>query len=239
MLWIEGLECLRGSGAAGFRLRVPSLSVAAGEAVAVVGPSGSGKSTLLDLLGLVLRPSAAGRFAMQDTHTPLDVAALWRERRADPLARLRAARIGYILQTGGLLPFLDVRENIRLSLRLLGQALDPPHLPALLSTLGIGHLQDKMPAALSVGERQRVATARALAHRPALVLADEPTASLDPGRAALVMDLLFAAVRDMGASLVVVSHDWDRVRRLPVRCYRAVAEEGGDMAATRIEEGGP
>ncbi|WP_114393938.1 ABC transporter ATP-binding protein [Oleisolibacter albus] len=234
MLEIEGLVCRRGDAGRGFHLEVPRLHIAAGEAVAVTGPSGCGKSTLLDVLGLVLRPGQADRFVLGGPDRAVDIRALWQGGGADPMAGLRARAIGYILQTGGLLPFLTVRDNIALSLRLLGQRADAPHLPALVETLGLTPLLDKRPAALSVGERQRVAIARALAHRPALLLADEPTASVDPDTAGRIVTLLLEAVRALGTTLVLVSHDWDMLDRLPLRRLRAEPVAGAAVPTTRF-----
>jgi len=221
----------RGDGADAFVLEVPALEVARGTCVAVTGPSGSGKSTLLDLLGLVLRPDAAATFRLGGD---VDVAALWAGDDADGLASVRARRIGYVLQTGGLLPFLDARGNVGLSPRLLGERLDEALFARLVDALGLGGLLGKMPRALSIGERQRVAIARALAHRPALVLADEPTAALDPVQGRRVMELLVALCAELGATAVVVSHDWELVRSLGVREVRAVPVVGGEGATTRI-----
>jgi putative ABC transport system ATP-binding protein len=213
-----------------FVLEIPSFEVARGTCVAVTGPSGSGKSTMLDLLGLVLRPERAGVFELGGA----DVGALWQRDDADALAALRAQHIGYVLQTGGLLPFLDAAGNIRLSPRLLGVAPDEALVARLVDTLGIGGLLRKMPRALSIGERQRVAIARALAHRPALVLADEPTAALDPVQGRRVMALLIGLCAELGVTAVVVSHDWEVVRELAVREVRAEPVAGGDGATARI-----
>lgn len=220
LLHIQDLLCRRGA-ADGFTLAVESLSLRRGEAVGVTGPSGCGKSTLLDVVGLVLRPSTVGQFTLAGT----DVAALWAQGRQGTLASLRAGGIGYVLQTGGLLPFLNVRDNIRLSRTLLGLPEDRAGEDRLISTLGIGALLDKKPAALSIGERQRVAIARALAHRPALVLADEPTASLDPHHSAAVMELLLSLVGEFGLGLMVVSHDWDLLTRFGLRRIEAVTAD--------------
>lgn len=217
LLDIRDLVCHRGE-ADGFTLVVDSLSLRRGEAVGVTGPSGCGKSTLLDVAGLVLRPDRVGHFTLDGT----EVAGLWAQGRQNALARLRAKRIGYVLQTGGLLPFLTVRDNIRLSRSLLGLPENRAEEDRLVSALGIGALLGKKPAALSIGERQRVAIARALAHRPPLVLADEPTASLDPAHSAAVMELLLSLVGELGLGLVVVSHDWDLLGRFGLRRIDAV-----------------
>jgi putative ABC transport system ATP-binding protein len=159
---------------------------------------------------------------------------MWQRDDADGLAAVRARRIGYVLQTGGLLPFLDAAGNIGLSPRLLGVPADEALLARLVDTLGIGALLGKMPSALSIGERQRVAIARALAHRPALVLADEPTAALDPVQGRRVMELLVSLCAELGATAVVVSHDWELVRELTVREVRAEVTAGGEGTTTRI-----
>lgn len=177
---LRGLCRHYSGGGTDFELWVPSLKVKAGELVVLKGASGSGKSTLLDILALVSRPDRVADFRFVPGLGPgMDVARLWSEGRWDTLSQLRGEHIGYILQVGGLLSFLTVRENMGLSCRLLGR----PSLRAVLELaerLSISHQLDKFPAQLSVGERQRVAIARALAHRPKVVLADEPTASVDP-----------------------------------------------------------
>lgn len=218
---------IRRGGAGGFLMSVPKFAVAAGEAVAVTGASGSGKSTVLDALGLVLRPEAAAEFRCCGA----DAAALWRAGDLDGLAATRAAGIGYILQTGGLLPFLDVKDNIGLSPALLKQRDAGAHIAKLVEALGLGPHLAKMPAQLSIGERQRAAIARALAHRPALLLADEPTASLDPVNAGKVLDLLLELVRGLGTALVLVSHDWAKVASLGLRRYATASATAGGWLA--------
>ncbi|NKD55037.1 MULTISPECIES: ABC transporter ATP-binding protein [unclassified Haematospirillum] len=196
VLDIQSLEGSRG----GFRFLLPAMSLSSGQAMIVTGPSGCGKSTLLDILGLILQPGSAGTFQVRG----IDIPALWASRRKDALARVRAERLGYILQTGGLLPFVDVLANIRLSARAV---FDPAWEDYLVDVLGLRPLISLMPSALSIGERQRVAVARALLYKPDLVLADEPTAALDPARSADVMALLLELVKASGSALVLVSHD--------------------------------
>ncbi len=241
LLDVRGLVCRRGAAESGFRLEVPALTLAAGEAVALTGPSGCGKSTLLDALGLVLRPAACAVFRLADGRGGADdVGALWRRDARDGLARLRAGRIGYVLQTGGLLPFLTVRANIALSTDLLGIGRAArPHVERLVEALGIGPLLERKPHSLSIGERQRVAIARALAHRPSLLLADEPTAALDPERAGTVMALLLDLVRELRTTAVVVSHDWELMSRFGLRRIAAVTGAGPGGALTRFAAGAP
>ena len=199
--------------AAGFELLVECLVVRRGEAVALAGPSGSGKSTLLNLLALALRPSRAGLFSLGSrAGLGVDVAALWRAGDEDGLTAARAAHLGYVLQQGGLLPFLSVRRNIALSQDVLGRP-DPARVEAVAARLEIAALLDRAPATLSVGQRQRVAIARALAHRPAVVLADEPTASVHPALADTILALLIEQARQDDAALVLATHDPDRAAR--------------------------
>ena len=193
----------RGAGGTGdFALLIPAFSVNPGEAIAITGPSGAGKSTLLDLLALALKPDTVGLLQVAGH----DAAVLWRKSRLDALAALRAAHFGYVLQQGGLLPFLSVRQNILLPQRLAGRR-DPARIEALALQLQIADQLDKKPAALSVGQRQRAAIARALSHRPAIVLADEPTASVHPEMADTILALLVETARESGAALVLATHD--------------------------------
>lgn len=223
LLDIRDLTGNRGTGSQGFTLQIEALTLHQGEAVGIIGPSGCGKSTLLDLVGLVLRPQQAGCFRL-GSH---DIAALWQQDKQSALAAVRAQHIGYVLQTGGLLPFLSVRDNIRLSCDLLGLPRNSQHEQHLIKVLGLGRLLDNKPAALSIGERQRVAIARALAHKPRLILADEPTASLDPAHSVRVMELLLHIARALSVGILVVSHDWDLLSRFEVRPVQAQMAESG------------
>jgi len=194
------------AGGAGFRLSIPRLEVTAGAKLAFVGESGSGKSTLLELLAMILRPtrSAVFRFRPKGGDS-IDVAAAWEEGASDRLAGLRSRHIGYVLQHGGLLPYLSVKENIELSRRLLGL---PQGTTAerWAEHLHIAAQLGKKPAELSVGQRQRVAIARALAHEPSVLIADEPTAAVDPVNAERIMELMVGLVDESGVTLIVASH---------------------------------
>ncbi|MCU7856073.1 MAG: ABC transporter ATP-binding protein, partial [Candidatus Thiodiazotropha sp. (ex Lucinoma borealis)] len=187
---LRDVEKTREAEGTAFRLRVPSLQIALGEKIALIGESGCGKSTLLDMLSMTLRPSGIGSFRFRPARgaEPVDISDLWRKKQLNQLGDLRRLRIGYVMQTGGLLPYLTVRENINLSRRLLDMQ-DDGLVDELAGDLGIRRHLDKLPYMLSVGERQRVAIGRALAHRPSIVIADEPTASLDPIAAERIMSL--------------------------------------------------
>ncbi|MBT3047665.1 MAG: ABC transporter ATP-binding protein [gamma proteobacterium symbiont of Ctena orbiculata] len=201
-----------------FRLRVPSLQIALGEKIALIGESGCGKSTLLDMLSMTLKPSEIGsfRFRPEPGANTVDISALWQKRHLNLLGDLRRLRIGYVMQTGGLLPYLTVRENINLSRRLLDMQ-DDGLVDELANDLGIRRHLDKLPHMLSVGERQRVAIGRALAHRPAIVIADEPTASLDPIAAERIMSLFIELVDELHITVILASHAWRHINRLGLR----------------------
>ncbi len=217
MLQAEAIGRSFSAGGSAFTLLIDHVAIAQGDRIAVTGPSGSGKSTLLALLGLALLPFPPGEGWGEGKHRPelilagTDALNLWRTNQQDALAVLRAQHIGFVPQTGALLPFLTLGDNIRLPGRILGRP-DPARIEHLSHRLGIAGLLDRMPAQVSVGQRQRAAVARALAHRPGLVLADEPTASVHPAQAEEILSLLTEAAAADGAALVITTHDADRAR---------------------------
>ena len=244
----------------GFRLRIEQLDVARGSLLALVGPSGCGKSTALDMLACALSPDMTPEgFALPHSTTPqgrppvggsasptfvfcpaagvpTDIMSAWRGGGTDALARLRLHHLGYVLQTGGLLPFLSARENIVLrckSLGILPQRQDA--VATVVHRLGIGHLLGQYPSTLSVGERQRVAIAAALAHGPSVVLADEPTAALDPGHAANVLRLFAELARQLGITVVMVTHNIDQARLagFTLAPVKVGQDEGGNVSLLR------
>jgi putative ABC transport system ATP-binding protein len=173
-----------------------SLEVAAGEFVAIIGESGVGKSTLLNCLaGLDTWDEGSVDLCGQDLSTLGD----------DQRALLRRRSVGFVFQAFHVLPHLDVAQNIALPLMLLQQR-DEARVEGMLDAVGLKGLGPRLPQQLSGGQLQRVAIARALIHRPALLLADEPTGNLDPATAQKVMDVLLAQTREHGASLVLVTH---------------------------------
>ncbi|WP_312759084.1 ABC transporter ATP-binding protein [Pulveribacter sp.] len=195
------------------------LQVQRGEFVAIVGDSGVGKSTLLNCLAGLDHWDAG-----QVLHQGLDIGPLDDTQRA----LWRRAHVGFVFQAFHVLPHLDVAQNVALPLMLLGRP-DPQRVQQMLDAVGLHGLGGRLPQQLSGGQLQRVAIARALVHRPALLLADEPTGNLDPGTAAQVMDLLIAQTRGHGAGLVLVTHSdaaaarADRSLRLTAQGMRAAA----------------
>jgi putative ABC transport system ATP-binding protein len=185
-----------------------SLTVKAGSSVAVTGPSGCGKSTLLGVLGgLALPSSGVVRIGDQE------LSSLPERRRAS----FRRTHIGFVYQADNLLPFLTVVENVGLQLALTGASVAADRPLDLLDRLGLADVADRLPDHLSGGQRQRAAVARAVVHRPRVILADEPTGALDATNAAGVLDLLLEARREIGATLVLVSHDRDAAGRMDRR----------------------
>lgn len=186
-------------------------SVRPGELVAIKGPSGSGKSTFLAIAGLLLKPST-GTVRVQGQ----DLSALHPSR----LPTFRLKHIGFVLQSSNLIPFLTVREQLTVVSRLAGETGKTVEARAdqLLDTLGLENRKHHHPDQLSGGQKQRVAIARALMNNPQLVLADEPTASLDGGRGREVVKLLRDQIHQQGRAGVMVTHD-ERVLDL---CDRVV-----------------
>ena len=181
-------------------LKGVDLAVRPGELFAVMGPSGSGKTTLLNILGLVIEPTQ-GRLR-------LDGEDIYNGKRRD-LQRLRREGVGFIFQFANLIPFLTARENVLLPLELIGvrgrRAVRKGM--ELLEYLEVADRAEHLPERLSGGERQRVAIARALANEPKVILADEPTASLDTERGLSVMRLLRKLSSERGTAILVVTHD--------------------------------
>lgn len=207
-----------------FALRLPAFSAAREETVAIVGPSGCGKTTLLRLIAGILVPHGGSVHVGEEKVSGMPMA----ERQ-----RFRITRIGLVFQEFELLDYLTARENVLLPYRISDAlALDAAaeaHADELLGETGIDRLANRRPAELSQGERQRVALCRALVTRPTLILADEPTGSLDPDNQAKSVALLRERAKAAGATLIMVTHDpevldgFDRVVKLP-----DLLEKGGE-----------
>jgi putative ABC transport system ATP-binding protein len=182
-----------------------SLTVDGGSSVAITGPSGGGKSTLLGVIGGLARPTW-GTVRIGDA----EISDLSERDRSD----FRRSHIGFVYQADNLLPFLTLLENVGLQLSLNGKSSGTGRSLAVLADLGLAGLAYRLPDHLSGGQRQRAAVARAIVHQPKIILADEPTGALDTANAAGVIDLLLAMQREIGATLIMVTHDRDAARRL-------------------------
>ncbi|MDI1238886.1 MAG: ABC transporter ATP-binding protein [Polaromonas sp.] len=200
---IEGLRKVYGQGdTAVAALRNVNMTVGSGEVVGLVGPSGSGKSTLLKCLGAIIEPTS-GRMTLgndviyDNGWTTSDLRALRRD------------RIGFVFQAPYLIPFLDITDNVALLPMLAGVSNAQARARALelLTALDVAHRARAEPSQLSGGEQQRVSIARALANRPPVILADEPTAPLDSERALAVMRILNQMARQAQTAIIVVTHD--------------------------------
>jgi putative ABC transport system ATP-binding protein len=206
-------------------VRDATLELRRGEVVALLGPSGAGKSTLLTMLGLILPPDdgsivIAGEPVFEQHRTRVDA------------RRYRRQHLGFVFQKANLIPFLTAAENVRLAMEIDGAAARDARARAhtLLEYLEVADRAGHLPSKLSGGEQQRVAVARALANRPSLVLADEPTAALDSVRGRQVMELLRKVAHEQDAAVLVVTHDH---RALDV-FDRALEMEDGLVRAHRI-----
>lgn len=187
-------------------LSYPDFALEAGQHALLMGPSGCGKSTLLAVIAGML-PPGGGKilFSGQDLY-------------ALPSAdrdRLRGARMGFVFQNLHLIPSLSLRRNILIAASMAETPEDTQRLDSILSGLGLSALQDKLPAKLSQGEKQRAAIARAIINKPALIIADEPTSALDEDNAMKVVDLLQSCARETGAALLIATHDHRLRSKIP------------------------
>ena len=182
---------------------VESLTLSDGEQVALVGTSGSGKTTLLHLIAGILTPDSGRIMAYFPGAGSVNVESLGEAERDV----FRGRYIGYIFQTHHLLPGFTALENVLLGMSFTGRQSDPEWAKHLLTEVGLKDRLNYKPHKLSVGQQQRVAVARALANRPKLVLADEPTGALDPTNAQQVLDLIRSLCTEVNATLLLVSHD--------------------------------
>jgi putative ABC transport system ATP-binding protein len=200
-------------------LRDVNITIAAGTRVAIAGPSGSGKTSLLLLLSGLERPTE-GRVVVDG----VDLGTL----DADGLADMRRSKVGIVFQSFHLLPSLSALDNAALPLQMAGRREARTLATAMLQRVGLGGRLDHRPSQLSGGEQQRVAIARALVHRPSLLLADEPTGNLDDNTAESVGELLFELNREIGTTLVLVTHDLE----FAARCDRVLRLHDGQLHDT-------
>jgi putative ABC transport system ATP-binding protein len=177
-----------------------TLDIPEKQTLAIVGPSGSGKSTLLGLMAGLDRPTS-GTIRLNG----VEITGL----REEAMARLRLANVGYIFQSFHLIPTLTALENVSIPLELAGVVHARQRADELLQAVGLSHRVSHYPVQLSGGEQQRVAVARAFACRPPILLADEPTGNLDSATGRQVIELIMALHRDVGTTLVLVTHDHD------------------------------
>jgi len=200
-------------------LRDVNITIAAGTRVAIAGPSGSGKTSLLLLLSGLERPTE-GRVVVDG----VDLGTL----DADGLADMRRSKVGIVFQSFHLLPSLSALDNAALPLQMAGRREARTLATAMLQRVGLGGRLGHRPSQLSGGEQQRVAIARALVHRPSLLLADEPTGNLDDHTAESVRELLFELNREIGTTLVLVTHDLE----FAARCDRVLRLHDGQLHDT-------
>jgi putative ABC transport system ATP-binding protein len=182
-----------------------SFTVASGSSVAITGPSGGGKSTLLGVIGGLAQPTS-GRVRIGNSQ----ISEMSERDRSD----FRRGHIGFVYQADNLLPFLTLLENVGLQLALNGKVSGAGKSLAVLANLGLAGLAYRLPDHLSGGQRQRASVARAIVNEPQIILADEPTGALDAANAVGVIDLLLGMQREIGATLIMVTHDHDAASRL-------------------------
>jgi putative ABC transport system ATP-binding protein len=199
-------------------LKSVNLTINQGEIVAVVGPSGSGKSTLLHLLGGVDRPTEGNVYINGE-----DVYALNEKQ----LAIFRRRNAGFIFQSYNLIPVLTAEENMLLPLLLDNRKADREYLDELLKLLGLEDRRHHLPGELSGGQQQRVSIGRALAYKPAIILADEPTGNLDSRNGREIMELLKASVKKYHQTLIIITHD----ANIASQADRVISIEDGMIAA--------
>jgi putative ABC transport system ATP-binding protein len=191
---------------------IEHLAIADGEQVALIGSSGSGKTTLLHMIaGIVAADTGRIEYDLGASEGRIDIARLSEADRDV----FRGSHVGYIFQTHHLLGGFTALENVLLGMSFTGRKPDRAWARRLLDDVGLSDRRDYKPEKLSVGQQQRVAVARALANRPRLVLADEPTGALDPATAQQVLELIRKLCTEVGASLLLVTHDLDIAHQLP------------------------
>lgn len=204
-----------------YALKETNLCIRAGEFIAIVGPSGSGKSTFLTIAGGLRNPTT-GTVKING----IDITNLSKKQLSD----VRLDNVGFILQASNLVPFLTVEKQLQLINKVRKEKIDKKEMSRLFKELGIAGLRNKYPGDLSGGERQRVAIAKVLYGNPSLVLADEPTASLDTAKAFEVVELLAFETRERGKATIMVTHD----ERLIKYCDKVYEMRDGMISLRRL-----
>lgn len=202
---IFNLEKISRQFTGGISIEITKACIRLGDKILISGPSGCGKSTMLGMLSLALKPDRGKIFLCHQ----IDILEKWKKNKRDDLAVLRASLFGFIPQTAGLIPFLNIQENILMPQRLVGKK-NQDWFFYLVNRLEINQILSHKPHQVSVGQRQRVAVARALINHPLIVLADEPTASVHPSLADGILELLLETIEETGAALIMTSHDTKR-----------------------------
>ena len=216
ILDIQDLEVSRGGVGKAYEVSLSSLKMEAGDVAAIVGHSGCGKSTLLESIGLLLEPRTVKHFQLVDFDIARDMTCSLRERESR-WSRIRQHCLGFVPQSGGLLPFLNVKDNIELPRKLVGSSGSDVLLEEVIERLQLSALMRHSPAQLSIGERQRVSFVRAIAHRPKLLLADEPTAALDPVLAKELFALIVEIASAFKVAALIVTHEWSLVEAVGIK----------------------
>lgn len=201
-------------------LKPTDLAIEKGEFTAIVGPSGSGKSTLLNLLAGLDKPSA-GQVFIND----IDIYSM-SERE---LSRFRRRNVGFIFQFFNLIPILSVEENIKLPLLMDGKKIDEAYINEIMETLDIKNRKNHLPGEISGGQQQRTSIARALANKPSIIFADEPTGNLDSKNSKEVLDLLTMSIKKYNQTLVMITHD----SNIASRADRVITIADGEIVADK------
>ncbi len=201
-------------------LKPTDLTIEKGEFTAIVGPSGSGKSTLLHLLAGLDKPSA-GQVFIND----IDIYSM-SERE---LSRFRRRNVGFIFQFFNLIPILSVEENIKLPLLMDGKKVDEAYINEIMETLDIKNRKTHLPGEISGGQQQRTSIARALANKPSIIFADEPTGNLDSKNSSEVLDLLTMSIKKYNQTLVMITHD----SNIASRADRVITIADGEIVANK------
>ncbi|MBB3772927.1 putative ABC transport system ATP-binding protein [Angulomicrobium tetraedrale] len=204
-----------------FRLDIPAFELRPGDRKVIFGRTGSGKTTAMDILALACPPDTAARFELRMGGRSTDLARGKRDH-----APLRAKLFGYVLQSSPLFPFLTFEENASLGQRLAGRR-DSGVIADLCQRLGLDAAPRTRVSDLSIGQRQRLAVVRAIAHRPSFILCDEPTASLDPDTARILLRTVLDVADELGAALLIISHDRDLTRGHDFEYFEVVEWQPG------------